>query len=81
MCVPVSAVNNYGAIVVFKVKENSFASLFDLRFLAGRKFRLDLFSFVETLSLTRPLAQELIYGFCGVDLNLLIVVAVQQQQI
>lgn len=53
VCVPVSAINNYGAIVVFKVKEHSFAALFDPRFLAGRKFRLDLFSFVETVSRPR----------------------------
>lgn len=50
MCVPVTGVNNYRVIVLFKVKEHSVASLFDLPYLAGRKFQLDLFSFVLTLS-------------------------------
>lgn len=46
MCVPVSGINNYSVIVLFKVKEQSVASFFDLPYLAGRKFQLDLFSFV-----------------------------------
>lgn len=38
VCAPVGGVNNYSIIVVFKVKEHSVASLFDLPYLAGRKF-------------------------------------------
>lgn len=42
--------------------------LFDLPYLAGRKFQLDLFSFcVDALAATLavPLAQDLIYGSVG----------------
>ena len=46
VCVPVSGIKNFSLFVACNVKEQSVASLFDLPYLAGRTFQLDLFSFV-----------------------------------